>query len=192
MLGWLIGLIAGIWLAGQYYSQVAGWLGQWIDNFGLTLVLGFIGVWVIVMVSVGIVFWVINKIFNFIPVIGFVNRFTGGLLGLLECVLILALVFWLVGLSPWQNKVTNAMSEAQLKPVLNTVADGVKILLPTSLKTLSDLKDQIPMDQLQNPEALQNLINTMPAEELQNLKDQFDKLTPEQKAQLEQQYSSPQ
>jgi uncharacterized membrane protein required for colicin V production len=102
-LAWLAGLIIGTWLAGMFYITVGVWLDQWIHNQSLSATVSFIGLLVLSMALVGLVFAVVNKMFNLIPVVGFINRFLGGLLGLVEAILLAGLIFWFVGLIPSDN-----------------------------------------------------------------------------------------
>src|SRR3990167_4942363 len=93
MIGWIVGLLVGIWLAGQNYLRAADWLGQWIDNQFVAAGVGFIGVFIVVMLAVTALFLIVNKIFHFIPVFGFFNKLLGGALGIIESIIILGILF---------------------------------------------------------------------------------------------------
>lgn len=91
-IGALIGLAAGIFAATNYYSPVAGWLAPvFLGNAVLAKIVAFIAIFTIINRLVGLVFWIINKVFNIIaiiPLIKPINRLAGLILGLIEGILI--------------------------------------------------------------------------------------------------------
>ncbi len=148
MLGWLVGLLVGIWIAGQYYLQVGDWLAQYIKTQIIALGLGYIIVLVLVMAIVGIIFWVLNRIFNFLPVIGFFNKILGGVLGLIEAIIILGIVFWLVVAVPFSNPVVDSINKAQLRqPIVNMTA-VIRGMLPESLKALAEVGQSLKVNNI--------------------------------------------
>ncbi len=92
-IGALVGLVAGIWVANNFYLPVADWLAPHIlGNVGLAKSIAFIAIFLIVNRLVALVFWLVNKIFDIISIIPFlktINRVGGMFLGLVEGVLIL-------------------------------------------------------------------------------------------------------
>ncbi len=97
-IGALIGVVIGTWLAGMYYEPVAGWLQAFfLGNAVTARVVAFILIFGITNRLVGLVFWLINKIFNIISIIPFaksLNRILGAVFGLLEAVLALGVVLY--------------------------------------------------------------------------------------------------
>jgi len=143
MLGWLAGWLAGIWLAGRFYQTVAGWLAPYLSNQIVASIIAFIAVMIAVVIVVGIVFRIVNRVFNLIPVIGFLNKFIGGLLGVVEAMIILGIGFWLVTLIPFSNSFTRAVQDSQLRPPIVQATSIVRNLIPQSLKALADINRQL-------------------------------------------------
>ena len=135
-LAWLAGLLIGTWLAGQFYVRVGVWLDQWIHQQSLSAMVSFVGVLVLSMVLIGLIFAVVNKIFNMIPVIGYINHFLGGVVGLVEAVFLIGIIFWFVTILPLQNVYTKAIQEAKLRPPLVTASSALRWFLPRSAPEL--------------------------------------------------------
>jgi len=91
-IGALIGIVAGMWLAGIYFMDLAGWLTPYLlGNEGIAKAVAFILIFTIVNRLVALVFWVVNKVFHLVSIIPFlksINRFGGALLGFVEGALI--------------------------------------------------------------------------------------------------------
>lgn len=96
-LGSLIGVIAGSWIASHAYLPVADKF-SWLWGTGnFTKLIIFIIIFIIINRLVGLGFYLIEKIFNIISIIPFlksVNRLAGGLLGLIEGVLVLGTILF--------------------------------------------------------------------------------------------------
>ena len=111
-IGSLIGLVLGAWLAGQYYQIPGEWLSPiFLGNQTTANIIGFILLFTITNRAIGLLFWLINKIFNLLSLIPFVksfNRLLGACLGLIEGTLALGIVLtfilgmtnseWLIGI----------------------------------------------------------------------------------------------
>ena len=94
-LGSLVGTVAGVLVAGQYFEAFAAKLiGLAMGNAGVAKVFAFVLIFLLVSRLVGLIFWVINKIFNLIAIIPFLkslNRIGGGVLGFAEGVVFLGI-----------------------------------------------------------------------------------------------------
>jgi uncharacterized membrane protein required for colicin V production len=186
-LAWLGGLIIGTWLAGKFYVTVGVWLDQWIHNQSLSATISFVGLLVISMGIVGLVFAVVNKMFNLIPVVGFINRFLGGLLGLVEALLLAGLIFWFVGLIPLDNDYTKAIRGAKLQQPIVSASAAIRWFLPQSLKAAGTLDLQslgFPKGDFSAAKFIDSL-NADQKAQLQNNLQLLKNLTPEQQALLQ-------
>jgi membrane protein required for colicin V production len=186
-LAWLAGLIIGTWLAGQFYVQVGIWLDQWIHNQSIAALVSFIGVLVVSMGIVGLLFAVANKMFNMIPVIGFINHLLGGLLGLVEALLLAGMIFWFVTLIPLHNAYTKAIADAKLRQPVTNVSAAIRWFLPQSLKAVGTLDLQavgFPDNSNFSAEKLLNSLSPEQQQQVENGLQVLDGLTPEQQALL--------
>lgn len=138
-LGWLIGFAVGVWAAGKYIQNVAVWLDTWLHNPALSAVLGFIGIVVVTMVVVGLFFWIANKIVNFVPFVGLVNRLLGGVLGIVEGALLIGIALWFIMALPLHNNYSQAVQQSSLKNSLISASGWIRGLLPDWMKQTETL-----------------------------------------------------
>lgn len=139
-MGALIGLVAGSWLAGQFYEQVAGWLTPiFLGNVITAKIVAFILIFTLVNRLVGLLFWMIGKVFNlvsFIPFTKTINRVLGALFGLAEGVLGLGLSLYFINqiaISPWLHEIIAASHVAQWLILASSI---LVPLLPTIIQTV--------------------------------------------------------
>lgn len=99
-LGRVLGLFIGIAIAAHYYDLLAGaWQWVFFDNEAITKVVLFVLIFFVVSRVVGIVFWLVDKLFNvarLLPFLTTLNRLLGAALGLIEGVLIVGVVLLLL------------------------------------------------------------------------------------------------
>ena len=99
-IGALIGMSVGVWSALTFYVPVAGWFEPYlIGNETAAQVIAFVTIFILTSRLVGLVFWLINKIFkliSLIPFLGSINRIGGFLLGLIEGVLISGISIYVI------------------------------------------------------------------------------------------------
>ncbi len=138
-LGWLIGFAVGVWAAGKYVQQVAVWLDQWLHNPALSAVVGFVGLVLVVMVIVGVFFWIANKIVNFVPFVGLVNRLLGGVLGIIEGALLIGLALWFILALPLNNQYSESVKNSTLSDSLVNASGWARMLLPDWMKSATTL-----------------------------------------------------
>lgn len=104
-IGALLGLFFGFWAALNLYQPAGDWLAaNLIHQPIVSRVLAFILIFLIVSRLVGLLFWLVNKIFkliSLIPFLGSINRLGGLILGLAEGAIILGVaIYLLVHLAP--------------------------------------------------------------------------------------------
>ena len=138
-LGWLIGFAVGVWAAGKYVQPVTVWLDQWLHNPALSAVVGFVGVVLVVMVIVGVFFWIANKIVNFVPFVGLVNRLLGGVLGIIEGALLIGLALWFILALPLNNQYSESVKNSTLSDSLVNASGWARMLLPDWMKSATTL-----------------------------------------------------
>ncbi|MFA6918623.1 MAG: CvpA family protein [Patescibacteria group bacterium] len=96
--GSLIGLFVGAWAAGRYFSPVADWLTPiMLGHSDIARVVAFIAIFILINRLIGLVFYLVEKMFNIIAIIPFlksINRLAGLILGLIEGALVMGLVIY--------------------------------------------------------------------------------------------------
>jgi uncharacterized membrane protein required for colicin V production len=91
-LGGLVGMVLSVLVAGRYYD---GWgqavAGVFFGNENLARVVMFLVLMILVNRLIGLVFWIVEKIFKIAAVIPFLKTFNallGGMLGFLEGIIV--------------------------------------------------------------------------------------------------------
>lgn len=137
-IGALVGVVIGTWLAGVYYEPIGSWFESvFLGSAVAARVVSFILIFTIVNRLVGLVFWLVNKIFNLISIIPFaksLNRILGALLGLAEAVLTIGMmIYFTTQLAPvdwWQA----AVEGSKIAKLLVDLASILTPLLPEIVK----------------------------------------------------------
>ncbi|MFH1225660.1 MAG: CvpA family protein [bacterium] len=139
-LGALIGIALGAYLAGLGHAVLGGWLTPiFLGHEVAAKIVAFIILFTLINRLVGLLFWVINKVFNIISIIPFlktINRLAGAILGLAEGVLVLGTILFVIGKyssNDWFNGVVNTSDIAGWLMAISTI---ILPLLPEALKVL--------------------------------------------------------
>ena len=141
--GALIGVVLGAWLAGQWYEPFGAWLDPiFLGNANAARVIAFIILFTIINRLVGLLFYIIGKVFGLLSIIPFtktINRILGALLGFLEGTLVLGLILYFLArfsFSAWFDGVLVASSVARW---LLAMANFLSPLLPALLRGLQTI-----------------------------------------------------
>ncbi|MEK7665834.1 MAG: CvpA family protein [Patescibacteria group bacterium] len=95
--GSLVGTIAGFLVASKFSWVVAGWLEPLLGSSGVVKVIIFILLFLLASRLVGFIFWIVEKVFNFVSIVPFIksiNRLLGAVLGFLEGIIIVGAVLY--------------------------------------------------------------------------------------------------
>lgn len=142
MVGALLGVVVGAVAAGRLYPLVAHWVPFTGDNANLAKIIAFAVVFILVNKLVGLVFWVVEKIFKFISVIPFLktfNRLLGAALGLLEGTLVLGLVVYFASKFPVSAAFDALMRDSTVAHALLPVGSILAPLLPLAVRAAQSL-----------------------------------------------------
>ena len=138
MIGSLLGMVVGTIVAGRMYGPVGAWLMPFVGgNANLGRVIAFFLVFVLVSKLVGLLFWVIEKIFKFISVIPFLktfNRLLGAGFGLLEGTLGLGLAVFFASRFPISAVSEAALQGSKVAHALLPVGSILAPLLPLAVR----------------------------------------------------------
>ncbi|TAL20546.1 CvpA family protein [Patescibacteria group bacterium] len=103
-LGALLGTIVGAMVAGRLYEPVAAWtqgIIPWDQN--ILRVVAFLILFVVINRLVGLVFYVIERVFKFLSIIPFlstIDHILGAVLGFIEGVIVLGLTLYVANKFP--------------------------------------------------------------------------------------------
>lgn len=136
--GALVGIIIGAFLAGKFYQPLAEWLNPvFLGNMGTASIVSFIILFTIVNRAIGIIFYIVNKIFNvlsIIPLLKSFNRLFGSLFGLIEGVLFLGVILYFISHSPFSPWLSEVISASKVAYWLMFIAQLITPLLPDLMK----------------------------------------------------------
>ncbi len=142
MLAGLLGIIAGIAVAGHYYPVVADWLMQiefLADRENIANFLSMIIIFLAVNGIIGVGAYLIDKvfhIFSFIPFLKTINRLAGSVLGILAGAFIFGFLILSLDKFPLTGFITNYLENSDIVPYLLYIAKLILPLWPEALKQI--------------------------------------------------------
>ena len=144
-LGVLVGTIVGVLVAGQYFEWLAD-LAQPIfgDNENLAKIVAFIVIFIIVNRLVGLLFWLLNKVFKTLSIIPFlktINRLAGAIFGAVSGIILVAVLLVFGIKFPFAEFLLPAIENSQVADWLLSVG---KIILPFLPKVIEEAKSYLP------------------------------------------------
>jgi len=134
VIGSLAGLVLGTWVAGVFYRDFGGWMGNALfgsENVGY--VVAFIIIFIIVSKLIGIVFYILSKILKIgmiIPFMKSINRFGGAVLGAIEGVFVVGLVLLFVAQFPFSFWLDGQLASSKIVIWFMAAAKILTPLLP--------------------------------------------------------------
>lgn len=134
-LGSIIGIVIATLIASRFYPNVAGWFGD--SNF--SNIIAFMLIFSLTVKLVSLLFWVLGKIFQLITVLPFISHFDkllGLILGLVEGILILAVVLNFFLKFPVNEWMVSQMSGSLVAKVLLKIGFIFVPLFPEAVKKL--------------------------------------------------------
>lgn len=130
--GALVGTIAGAFIAGHKFAAVALFFQEKLGgSLPIWKIVAFLLIFTVVNRLVGLLFYILEKIFNLLTIIPFlktINRLAGAILGLTEGALVIGLTLHMAGVIP----VASWFAEKILAPseVARYMLGVARILLP--------------------------------------------------------------
>lgn len=139
VIGGLVGIFAGAWIASMFHVALGAKISEYVlGNQTTANTVAFILIFVLVSRLSGLIFYLVNRVFrilSFIPFLKSLNRFGGGLLGLLEGALLLAVILQYAAHYtplPW---VETLLKHSVVATWLRALVDLLAPLLPAVLQS---------------------------------------------------------
>jgi len=143
MAGALLGMVAGVWVAGHYNGAVTDWLANitgWNANF--LRIAAFVLTYAIAARLVGFAMLLVQKVFDFISIIPFLktfNRLLGAALGFLEGALAIGLALYFASRFPINAEFTTLLAASIYAPRFQIVGSILTPLLPDAIRLLKSV-----------------------------------------------------
>ncbi|MGD9329902.1 MAG: CvpA family protein [Desulfobacterales bacterium] len=127
----IIGIFGGIYGAVFYYPSAARFLGRWISDTAYANIIGFLLIFGVLFISVGILGVMIKYLLN-IASLGWFDRLCGAAFGgikgvLIAAVLLLALTTFLPGGTP-------LLKSSRLAPQVAIITENIVKIVPRDMK----------------------------------------------------------
>ena len=144
MVGNLIGLLVGAYIASRYYLSFYSWADNWLNvNENVGKVLSFVILFILIAKLIELGFALLEKAFKIIAIIPgsrYINNLLGAALGLLEGTLFFGLVLFVVSRYSFIDQFFgNQMSQSIVTPWLLAIVNIILPLLPDALKALQSI-----------------------------------------------------
>ncbi len=139
-IGSVVGFIAGLTIANRYYGDIATWIAPMIGGqVLLAKVIVYPLLVVVISKVIGLLCWLVGKMFGFIPLLGTFNLVIGAFIGALEATLILGLALTLLVRYPSISVVTEEVSRSSVAPQLMSAFSRLTTLMPAEFQSLDTL-----------------------------------------------------
>lgn len=138
--GAVVGVIFGAAVAGHYFESFALWAnGKFAGDLNVEKIIAFIIIFILVNRLIGLVFYLVSRIFRFINVIPFlnsINRLAGAIFGLLEGGVVLGLSVYIAVRLPFSGWFFSQLQVSAVAKYLVKVGDFTAPLLPQAIQIL--------------------------------------------------------
>jgi membrane protein required for colicin V production len=142
-IGMLVGLVVGLWVAGNYYAAAGQWLVGWGLPEAFASAAGYIVMFIVATWGVSILVWMADRVFKFlafVPGMKLVNSVLGGVLFLIEGIIIVGVALYVIGqFSPEGSNTKQALDNARVAPMVKAAAWVASPLIPTSIEQFKNL-----------------------------------------------------
>jgi len=149
-IGGIVGLFIGAYMAGRYFEQVAETLESFLfHSTSFAKIIAFILVFILVNRAVALIFWIVDKAFGLIAIIPFLKTFNhllGGLFGLLEGLLFIAIIVFFLAKAPFGSSLATNVEKSRFAGFVKTASVIVKPFMPASIENWSFDMPNLPVN----------------------------------------------
>lgn len=128
----IIGVLAGYYAANSYYPYVAKFLSQWVSVVDYSRLIGFLVVFIGVFLIISIL-GVIIKYLMSIAFLGWVDRISGGIFGLIKGLLIISVLF--VVFTTFLSKNASIVKDSIVAPHLSHISKQMARIMKKDMKS---------------------------------------------------------
>lgn len=141
-IGGVIGLFVGATVASRTYEHFAGWVAPVFNGSPvMSKLFAFVLIFLLVTRLVGLVFWLVNKIFHLIAIIPglkLVNKLGGAVFGFIEASLFLGITMQFLVRLPIATPFAQTIHDSRIAGYFLGVAGWLLPLLPSVLRQAQD------------------------------------------------------
>ncbi len=133
--GTVIGVLVGIYVAGEYYNEIA----TIFSGFPSSKLLAFILILGGIAALSGLVAYIANRVFKIVswfPFLKTANRLLGGIVSLIANTLFLSIVLFFLSRIEISDVLTQTIVESRLAAILIAISVAISWILPSELSDL--------------------------------------------------------
>lgn len=138
--GAVVGVIFGAAVAGHYFETMALWAnGKFSGDLNVEKIVAFIIIFILVNRLIGLVFYIVSRIFRFVNIIPFlnsINRLAGAVFGLVEGGIVLGLSIYIAVRLPFSGWALSQLQVSEVARYLIKIGDFTAPLLPQAIQIL--------------------------------------------------------
>lgn len=142
-LGAVVGIVFGYFMASSFYEPLGDLLSPMVmGNEGMSNVIAFTFIFLLINHLVGIVVWFLAKTFQFLKMVPFfaiLNRFTGAVLGFIEGLFVIGVVLNIIDIFLRQPGLSEQIAKSDLAQLMLGTAHILDYIMPTAFKALNTL-----------------------------------------------------
>jgi membrane protein required for colicin V production len=127
----IIGVMAGYFAAYSYYPYIAKFLSQWISVVAYSKIIGFLVVFIGVFLIISIL-GVIIKYLMSIAFLGWADRVSGGIFGLIKGLLIVSILF--IVFTTFLSKNASIVKDSVIAPHLSHISTQMAKIMKQDMK----------------------------------------------------------
>ncbi|SKA74858.1 CvpA family protein [Desulfobaculum bizertense] len=167
----MLGLLFAYWLANAHGEALVPYFSQWIKSPGILSFLSYLSVFVGAVIGVGILAWLVVKVFRIRPV-PLLDIPGGGLAGLFKAGVFCCVI--LVGINSYLPDY-KGLQDSKIAPYLEPGVEALQYFTPDRMRNFDPTDLQIRLDE-QRKAALEDFLNGTKdeARELQEEAQNFD------------------
>ena len=143
MIGSILGVILGAIGAGWFYGTVAEKIVSYVGgNMNLAKIIAFIVLFVVITRLVGLILWILEKMFGFMTIIPFMktfDRLLGAALGLVEGTLAIGLCVYFSAHFPVTAGFAAMLVDSEIAHAFNKVGSVLAPLLPAAVRVVKSV-----------------------------------------------------
>ncbi len=140
-LGSLIGAVIGIAIASRFVAPAAETFSFLVGDGSGGKIIVFIILFLLVSRLVGLVFWILEKVFGFVSIVPFaksINRLLGGIFGFIEGVIVVGVIlFYAMQVLP-EDTLLTLLEGSAVANYLVAAVSALQVLFPESLRIVSE------------------------------------------------------
>jgi uncharacterized membrane protein required for colicin V production len=140
--GSLVGIFLGVFLAGEWYDNLAHLAGNYWGSRPVIQIIAFIILFLLISRLVGLIFRLINKVIKVIPGLSFLNRLAGLVLGAIEGAFFIGICLQFISRFASGTFFEDLLINSEVSKFFMSISGFIVPLLPEAVKQLKSIMNK--------------------------------------------------